>query len=240
VEREENQRSPILDKLVTTARKPDKPLREKSWWELSNEEKLQKKFNRAYQRFMLGRGFKGEYRLITLTTPETFKGDVHDAWRKWVMRMRRRGLVREYYAVKEWNEKHTCVHIHAVLRLDYIGYQVARQQWQAVTGAVWIHVEKVFSTKGMANYLGKYLNKGYKEMIGKRGYWYAYEWIHRKWRAFGKEMFKLGDPITANEHELIHNIKDLKEKIDYMNGRLIDAGLRAIKSGLVMDELVQF
>jgi hypothetical protein len=42
---------------------------------------------------------------------------------------------------------------------------------QEVTGAVWIHVEKVYSIKGMANYLGKYLNKGYKDAPGKRGYW---------------------------------------------------------------------
>ena len=104
MEREQNEQSPILDKLVTSARKAAKPIKEKAYWELSPEEKLQKKFNRAYQRFMLGRGFRGEYRLITLTTPETFKGDIHQAWRKWVMRMRRRGLVREYYAVKEWNE----------------------------------------------------------------------------------------------------------------------------------------
>jgi hypothetical protein len=141
--------------LPITARK----LKDKKWWEFTSEDKLQKKFNRAYQRFMLGRNFEGQYRLITLTTPETFKGDIHQAWRKWVMRMRRRGLAREYFAVKEWNEKKTCIHIHAVLRLDYIGYQVAREQWKAVTGAVWIHVEKVYSVKGMANYLAKYLKQ---------------------------------------------------------------------------------
>jgi hypothetical protein len=241
VEKENNKgiSSPILDTLAITARKPEKTLKEKNWWELTPEEKLQKKFNRAYQRFMLGRGFGGQYRLITLTTPETFKGDIHKAWRKWIMRMRRRGLAREYYAVKEWNEKYTCIHIHAVLRLDYIGYQVARQQWQEVTGAVWIHVEKVYSVKGMANYLGKYLNKGYKDMPGKRGYWYAYEWIYRKWHAFSKTMFKLGECISACEHELIHGLTDLKQRLDYMNWRLIGATLHAVRVGLPVTELVQ-
>jgi len=156
------------------------------------------------------------------------------------MRMRRRGLAREYFAVKEWNEKHTCIHIHAVLRLDYIGYHLARQQWNAVTGAVWIHVEKVYSIKGMANYLAKYLIKGYEEMQGKRGYWYAYEWIYRKWRAFSKEMFKLGESITAHEHELIHGLKDLKQRLDYMNWRLRGAILDAIRAGLPVTKLVQF
>ena len=152
----------------------------------------------------------------------------------------RRELVREYYAVKEWNDKHTSIHIHLVVRLSYIGYQVARQQWQAVTGAVWIHVDKVYSVKGMANYLAKYLIKGYENMPGKRGYWYAYEWIHRKWRAFNKEMFKLGEKVTSGEHELIHGMQKIQDKIDYMNQRLIDATLNAIRSGLIVERLVQF
>ncbi|MFC2062429.1 hypothetical protein ACFLS8_00550 [Chloroflexota bacterium] len=109
----------------------------------------------------------GEYRLLTLTTPQYFGGVIHDAWRKFLKRMRRRGLIREYYTVKEWNKAHTCQHPHVVLRLDYIGYQVACQQWQAVTGAVWIHVGRVRSLKGMACYLGKYLNKAYYDEPGK-------------------------------------------------------------------------
>ena len=231
--------STILDKLDTTARNLAKPLKDKKWWELTDEDRLQKKFNRAYQRFMLGRGFGGQYRLITLTTPENFKGDIHQAWRKWIMRMRRRGLAREYYAVREWNEKHTCVHIHAVLRLSYIGYQIARQQWLEVTGAVWIHVDKVYSIKGMASYLGKYLNKGYKDVPGKRGYWYAYEWIYRKWGTFNKTMFKLGERITPIEHELIHGLDNRKQQTEYMNWRLIRATLKAVRDGLPITELIQ-
>ena len=90
---------PILDNNTTTARKVD--LKYKPWWQLTEEEKKQKKFNRAYQRFMLGVGMPGEYRLLTLTTPPDFNGDIHDDWRKFLMRMRRRGLIREYYAVKD-------------------------------------------------------------------------------------------------------------------------------------------
>ncbi|MBI2853082.1 MAG: hypothetical protein HYX84_08330 [Chloroflexi bacterium] len=76
------------------------------------------------------------------------------------------------------------------------GYQVARQQWKAVTRALWVHVDKVSSVKGMACYLGKYLNKAYDDEPGKRSCWYAYEWVYRKWRGFSKAMFKLGESIT--------------------------------------------
>lgn len=131
--------APILDYLATSAR-CDKPTLRKPWWELTEEEKQERKFKRAYQRFMLGVKMPGEYRLLTLTTPPDFKDDLHTAWRKFLMRMRRRGMIREYYAVKEWNKAHTCQHLHVVLRLDYIGYEVARRQWEAITGAKWIHV----------------------------------------------------------------------------------------------------
>jgi hypothetical protein len=124
--------------------------------------------------------------------------------------------------------------------MDYLGYEVARQQWKAVTGAVWIHVDKVQSVRGMACYLGKYLNKAYYYEPGKRSYWYAYEWIYRKWRAFNKAMFKLGESITACEHELIHGLVDIKQRLDYMNWRLIGATLQAIRKGLPVNELVQF
>lgn len=74
----------------------------------------------------------------------------------------------------------------------------------------------------------------------KRSYWYAYEWIYRKWRAFSKEMFKLGESITTCEHELIHGLTDIKQRLDYMNYRLIQATLKAIKAGSTVTEMVQF
>jgi hypothetical protein len=228
----------ILDSNTVTGRRLDKEY--KPWWQLTKEDKRKRKFNRAYQRFMLGVGMHGEYQLITLTTPEEFNGDLNNAWRKFLKRMRRRGLTCEYYAVKEWNKAHTCQHLHVVLRLDYIGYQIARLQWGEVTGAVWIHVDRVKSVKGMVNYLGKYINKAYDEEHGKRSYWYAYEWIYPKWCRFSKTMFKLGESITSIEHELIHGLAKPKQRIDYMNRRLIGATLYAVRIGVPVNELVQF
>jgi hypothetical protein len=229
----------ILNSNTTTGRKlnkKDKPF----WYYLTEEGKRERKFKRAYQRFMLGVGMPGVYMLLTLTTPPEFEGSIHDAWRKFLKRMRRRGIIREYYIVKGWNKAHTCQHLHVVLRLDYIGYLVAHQQWKAVTGAVWIHVDEVRSVKGMACYLGKYLNKAYDDEHGKRSYWYAYEWIYRKWRAFSLAMFKIGEPITICEHELIRSLADIKQRLDYMNWRLIGATVHAMKVGLPVNELVQF
>jgi hypothetical protein len=229
----------ILDTLPITARNTEKHV---EWWKITKEEKQRKKFSRAFQRFMLGRGFSGEYRLLTLTTPESFSGDIHQAWRKFVERMCRHGYSREYFAVKEWNENHTCQHLHVVMRLSYIEYQLARAEWQAVTGAVWIHVDRIYSIKGMANYLAKYILKGYKDMPGKRGYWYSYEWIHRKWHAFNKAMYKYGEIVSNVESELIHGLSELPEKIDYMNWRMQSACLKVVRYGRAGGEieLIQF
>jgi hypothetical protein len=131
------------------------------------------------------------------------------------------------------------VHIHAVLRLDYVGYNDAREQWKAVTGAVWVEVEKVYNVKGMANYLGKYLNKGYKENPSKRGYWYSYEWIHPKWHAFNKAMFRYGENVTPTESELIHSLKGKGIRLEYMNWRMQGACLGAIRSGTVEVDTVK-
>ena len=229
---------PILDSTATTGRTTNQDY--KPWWSLTDEDKRKRKFNRAYQRFMLGVCMPGGYVLLTLTTPPSFKGILNKAWRKFIKRMRRQGYVCEYYAVKEWNKNHTCQHLHVVLRIDRIGYQVARQQWKEVTGAVWIHVDRVKSVKGMAGYLGKYLNKAYDDEPGKRSYWYAYDWIYPKWRGFSKEMFKVGESITPTEHELIRGIEGKNKRIDYMNWRLRGATLHAVRVGLPVKELVQF
>jgi hypothetical protein len=229
----------ILDTLPISARSTEKHI---EWWKITQEEKKRKKFSRAFQRFMLGRGFDGEYRLLTLTTPESFTGDIHQAWRKFVERMCRHGYKREYFAVKEWNQNHTCQHLHVVMRLSYIEYQLARAEWQAVTGAVWIHIDKIYSIKGMANYLAKYILKGYQDNPGKRGYWYSYAWIHRKWHAFNKAMYKYGEIITAVESELIHGLRELNQMLDYMNWRMQGACLKVVRYGRAGGEieLIQF
>jgi hypothetical protein len=92
----------------------------------------------------------------------------------------------------------------------------------------------------MAGYLGKYLNKAYDNEPGKRSYWYSYAWIHRKWHAFSRAMFKLGVVVTACEFELICGLKDFQARLDYMNWRLVEATLDAVRAGLPVTELVQF
>lgn len=190
---------------------------------LPAEQRANKRIRRAYQRFMLGSDMPGKYRLITLTTPEEYDGDFHRDWRRLVERMHRRGIPREYFAVKEFNKKHTCKHLHVAMRLSWIDYMILREQWNQITGARWIHVDKINNQKHMCRYLCKYLNKCALDEPGVRSYWCSYQWIYRKFARFSKDMWKYGHPLSKEEHELYHSIPGHYERLCLMNSELLNA-----------------
>lgn len=119
---------------------------------------------------------------ITLTTPEDFeKKSLNDCWRRFSLRMKRENLWGAYYAVREWNKKGTCEHIHVLFlfesQKDFENYRESiSYHWTcAVDGIrtskkrielsrrIWTRLERVYtvdgSLKGLANYLAKYLVK---------------------------------------------------------------------------------
>ena len=55
-------------------------------------------------------------------------------------------------------------------------------------------------------------------------------------------MYKYGEPVSSVESELIHGLREITEKIDYMNWRMQGACINCIRSGGVAGEidLVQF
>lgn len=177
------------------------------------QDRVDLKFRKAYSRLMIG-GRIGRLLLVTLTTPETFQGDMHRAWRLFMWRARRRGLMREYFAVKEWNEKHTCEHLHVIFRTeDELSVALIRQCWtMAVLGAsgkpqeycgknggcqIWTHHKWVYDTAGMGTYLAKYLLKAMTENYACRSYWYAVDWICRGFAGFSKALWMLGKTIDV-------------------------------------------
>lgn len=139
---------------------------EKKEW-LSSEER---RLRRALHRFYLGKGIPGEYLLVTLSTPEWQYEDgawMHRTWRKFTMRLRRRELMREYFAVREYNKRGTCEHLHVVFRAGYLPVEELREQWTlacgldpAFHGYVWTHITRTYGgDRGVAAYLAKYLVK---------------------------------------------------------------------------------
>jgi len=116
------------------------------------------------------------FRFLTLTTPPEFcKESLNHAWRLFSLRMKRAGLWGDYYAVREWNQRGTCEHLHVILRVRPIceaGFaRVVRNHWTDCVNAsldvkrdtIITNVEPCYSrdgsVKGLANYVAKYLTK---------------------------------------------------------------------------------
>lgn len=155
---------------------------------------------RAMSRFLAGSNFE-RLLLVTLTTPEDFQGSLHDAWRKFMWRCRRRGLFRRYFAVVEYNEAKTCKHLHVVFQVrSWLDIVALRRQWTAVCKAhtlaehknVWVYCEFVRKKGGTAKYLAKYLTKAYSETADRhRAYWYSLMWVFAGYCRFAKAVWAL-------------------------------------------------
>lgn len=138
-----------------------------------------------------------EYILVTLTTPESFGGNLNDAWRLFRLKLSRRGHNFPYFAVREFNEKRTAEHLHVVFRTVKVDYKTLQQCWtQSVNyyldqniNNVWFHVDWLQDQKGIANYLAKYIFKEYENGRNLRKYWYSQDWIYCGHSRHSKEMY---------------------------------------------------
>lgn len=214
-----------------------------------------KKEARALSRFFKGFAMSdgGELKLVTLTTPEGYDGDIHAVWRSFVMRMRRRGFFRDYYVVKEWNAKHTCVHLHVAFRChDWLSYALVRSTWARCVckrmPALWRQevlssadgTERVFVvregvkseiwtyhksvySRRIGLYLAKYLAKGSLDCPGRRLYWYAYGWVFKGWATWTRRIYRWGVKVTNEELALVRSITDQALVYKYCNRRIIGA-----------------
>jgi len=123
------------------------------------------------------------FKFLTLTTPEDFdKESLNHAWRLFSLRMKRRAMWGDYYAVREWNAKGTCEHLHVILKVQKLDYAVVSEQWTHCVNAslgnkrktIWTNVQHCYSrdgsVKGLANYVSKYLTKQTErlDMVGSK------------------------------------------------------------------------
>jgi len=200
------------------------------------EESADAKMRKAYQRIMTG-GKIGRLVMVTLTTPDTFKGDMHRAWRLFRWRLRNRKLMREYFAVREWNKKHTCEHLHVIFRTEEeMSVHIIRQCWLAAVNAssnnadydsVWTHHRWVYDERGMGNYLCKYLVKAMSDELFKRAYWYSLDWIVRGYAGLSKALWLCGHSLDTL------GIKMLRQStcIGYAQYRLLRRVSAEVKRG---------
>ncbi len=164
--------SSLLDTYATTARTPDSRL----------DGNGSRRVRRFYQRYFTGVAVGGRLRILTLTTSdEALNGnkDIHRSFRALIMRLRRRWGRFEYIAVREI--KGDRQHLHLVFRGEYMEQVQLSAMWQAIHTSKVVDIRAVWSRRGGARYLAKYLAK---EVLNR--YWASYNWVFQGWVGWSK------------------------------------------------------
>jgi len=142
----------------------------------------ERRVRRFYQRYFAGVGVGGALRILTLTTSDEALAsgkDIHQSWRALLMRLRRRYGHFEYIGVKEVRGGR--VHLHLVFRGSYMEQVQLSAMWRAIHLSPIVDIRAVWSQRGGARYLAKYLAKG-----ASNRYWVSYNWVFRGWVGWSK------------------------------------------------------
>ena len=143
-----------------------------------------RRVRRFYQRFFTGVGVGGRLRILTLTSSDEAVNegyDIHRDFRRLVMRLRRRWGRFEYMGVKE--VKGDRQHLHLVFRGEFMEQVQLSAMWQAIHKSPVVDIRAVYSQRGGARYLAKYLAK---EAVNR--YWGSYNWVFQGWVGWSKRV----------------------------------------------------
>jgi len=132
----------------------------------------------------MGVGVGGRLRILTLTTSDEALAsgkDIHRSFRALVMRLRRCWGRFEYIGVKE--VKGDREHLHLVFRGEFMKQVQVSAMWQAIHQSEIVDIRAVWSRRGGARYLAKYLAK---EVVNR--YWCSYNWVFKGWVGWSKKV----------------------------------------------------
>ncbi|MBA7576363.1 hypothetical protein ES708_18202 [subsurface metagenome] len=143
-----------------------------------------RRVRRFYQRYFTGVGVGGRLRIVTLTSSDEAIGqglDIHRSFRALVKRLRRRWGVFQYIGVREI--KGDRQHLHLVFRGKYMAQAQLSVMWAKLHLSPVVDIEAVYSQRGGARYLAKYLAK---EALGR--YWASYDWVFAGWVGWSRRV----------------------------------------------------
>lgn len=144
--------------------------------------KLKRRKRRFLHRAFTGIAVGGQLRLLTLTTSnEALDINIHQSWRKLLMRMRRRLSKFEYIGVREIDSRGAC-HLHILYRGDYVSQKMVSAFWSE------IHLSPVVDirlARGGRARLGLYLSKYLCKNVYNR-FWCSYGWVFKGWLGWSK------------------------------------------------------
>jgi len=143
-----------------------------------------RRIRRFYQRFFTGVGVGGRLRLLTLTSSDEAVAqglDIHKDFRALKERLRRRWWRFEYMGVKEF--KGDRVHCHLVFRGEYMEQVQLSAMWADIHKSPIVDIRAMWSQRGGARYLAKYLVKSTANR-----YWASYNWVFEGWVGWSKRV----------------------------------------------------
>jgi hypothetical protein len=150
--------APYLDSVPTSAR--------------NNARRKARCFHRVISGFERG----GQLRLLTLTSSPASPTDIQASLRKLIMRLRRRGLLKDYLRVIEVTES-GLNHVHMIFRGSYIEQREVSRLWNSIHAAPVVDIRSVKGAFGskrkVASYLAKYMVKGFH-----RRYSWSRSWVY--------------------------------------------------------------
>lgn len=132
--------------------------------------------SRCFHRVISGFERGGQLRLLTLTSSPASPPNIQRSLRMLIMRLRRRGLLKDYLRVIEVTES-GLNHVHMIFRGSYIEQREVARLWKAIHAANVVDIRSVKSAYGskrrVASYLAKYMVKGMH-----RRYSWSRSWVY--------------------------------------------------------------
>lgn len=136
-----------------------------------------RRHRRCFQRVISGLEKGGELRLITLTSSPGAPQDIQRSFRKLIMRLKRRDILKDYIKVIE-NTENGAQHIHMCFRGSYIEQRYLSALWSDIHSSKIVDIRQVKGRyrdkKNVAHYLAKYMSK---EDV--RRYSWSWGWVYK-------------------------------------------------------------
>lgn len=158
-----------------------------------------RKRKRAFHRIMSGLQSKGPYKFLTLTSSPESPDDIQRSWRKLIMRLHRRGLLKDgYIRVTEYTHAGR-PHYHVIYRGGYIEQAMISALWGQLHGAPIVYISRVKSKKGISGYLGKYMAK---EGQGRLSW--SYPWVYQGFVTAWIILKRIGRETGVDRKQVLH------------------------------------
>ncbi|MBA7550793.1 hypothetical protein ES705_43316 [subsurface metagenome] len=158
-----------------------------------------RKRKRAYHRIMSGLQANGAYKFLTLTSSPDSPEDMQRSWRKLIMRLQRRGLLKDgYIRVTEYTHAGR-PHYHIIFRGDYIEQRWISSLWALIHQAPIVYITRVHSKRGISGYLGKYLAK---DMQGRLSW--SYPWVYKGFVRAWVVLKRIGREYNIDRRQVLH------------------------------------